>query len=583
MKSKKILLIEDQEEQRVALAEIFRMLGFEVISPNSLSEARHLTTQNWEEINVGVIDMDLKEWDESKITGAELIIEIRKTKQTEKNTASPEFIVLTAHSNVPYYRFALELGVAAYLPKNESGNRDYQLTNEPSYANILRYIRVLALRHALRPEHPDIEMAISRIAAISPNQTEAVIKFCEEVLAPELKSCLGTPFLILFSDEEKTQVCCHLDGLPVDNHDFFHTLQALSHNEGNVVNPFVLNSELLKHTLQSTDIPEVLFEKLNGAAFLPLTLKQNLRLSLVILQQDESETVPIVEDAVTLCRLLGQHLKPTLIEHIITILSQWNKLRTMMHNTSQLCLLFGQEQKNILRRINFAEELPSILPQLQVLARDLYSTGETLTYIMESSNDSPSLNEESVAEFVKERWNEIADVEFFDIFQIQDSEYKVQVESDDFYIIISRLLQWLAKRRKETPSDIKPVIKVSCSETEDWNEIIFEDRSFRLSRRLRDELFLPFSQSIPLPFERISKSNDVKDSGLYLPLYLVKMLVEGKYGGWVEDRSDEIESEYGNKILVRFPKVVQISAKPGFDISESEAKHQRTLSSAGSI
>jgi hypothetical protein len=44
------------------------------------------------------------------------------------------------------------------------------------------------------------------------------------------------------------------------------------------------------------------------------------------------------------------------------------------------------------------------------------------------------------------------------------------------------------------------------------------------------------------------------DLGTYFPLYLVKMLVEGRYHGLLKDQSDEITAHpYGHRIVMQLP------------------------------
>lgn len=574
MKPKKILLIEDFVNQRLAFEEFLEGRGFEVISPGTADEAHKLTAQHWEEIAVALIDMRLDKWNESNLTGAKILLDVRADKQAEKIYRMPEVIVLSAYAEIEFYRLALDLRVAAYILKNEDNTNklpsapvtgsslefgDDQFFQNPelverNYKKVINHVRALTLRHSLQPERPEIESAISRLAATSLSQAEAVIRFCKEILAPELEICLGAPFFILFTNEGRTEMFCGPSEFPSGYHDFYHTLQAIAHSQGNSIE--ALESERLKREAPSSKVTNEMYEILNGAAFVPLTVNNELRLSLGVIQEKVSDVVPIPENAESLCRVLSQHLKPTLIEHIINILSQWNKLRTMMHNTSQLCLLFGQEQKKILQKIKDSSELPLVSSQLQTLADDLYATGEILNYIGFSTDIVSSDSSESVAEIVKERWAEVSGEKLAESLQIEGNCY-VQVDFDDLYLIVTRLLQWFVRRANETPSALESMVRVRCSETEDWCEIVFEDSSFRLSPRLRAELFLPFSQAISLPFEDTTAlfEDKISNAGLYLPLYLTKMLVEGKYRGWVEDRSEDIEGPFGNRILVRFPKL----------------------------
>jgi hypothetical protein len=110
------------------------------------------------------------------------------------------------------------------------------------------------------------------------------------------------------------------------------------------------------------------------------------------------------------------------------------------------------------------------------------------------------------------------------------------------------VLQWLVQRRNQTPPDIKQQINVHCDESNALTSITFEDCSHRLPHKLREQLFMPFSISA-IPQEGTKLSGP----GLYLPLFLAKMLVEEKYGGWLDDRSDEISSTLGHRLVMSFP------------------------------
>jgi hypothetical protein len=129
-------------------------------------------------------------------------------------------------------------------------------------------------------------------------------------------------------------------------------------------------------------------------------------------------------------------------------------------------------------------------------------------------------------------------------------------------IAISRLLHWFAQRRPLTPFDKEPLISIKCSEAAAGPTIIFEDRSQRLNKKLRADMFAPFTQAVPIPFESgvehfdSSETGEFKHAGRYLPLYLAKMLVEGRYHGTLEDRSDDDDLKdlsYRHRIVMKFP------------------------------
>jgi len=146
----------------------------------------------------------------------------------------------------------------------------------------------------------------------------------------------------------------------------------------------------------------------------------------------------------------------------------------------------------------------------------------------------------------------------------------IEADRRDLEVAVSRLLYWLAQRRAATPVDEAPLVTVQCRDDSDGLTVIFEDKSQRLHEKLRLEMFAPFSQAIEIPFGfeamTISESDtgaqfagDEKDRNLgrYLPLYLAKMLVEGRYHGRLEDRSDDEDiknKSYGHRIMMQFPR-----------------------------
>jgi DNA-binding NarL/FixJ family response regulator len=190
MNNKTVLIIEDKEAQRLALKESLELREFSVEEAGDVATARDLISKLGKKIDVMVLDLQLEDPDYPEVTGAHLGIEAMKAMK-KLHAQSPEFLINTAYSEVIYYELALELGVAAYLHKNTSQNR------------IIQHIRGLALRRALSVENPEMAGKIRSIAESSRNQLEAVKQFCSEILIPEFKSCMGTPFILLLRDKER--------------------------------------------------------------------------------------------------------------------------------------------------------------------------------------------------------------------------------------------------------------------------------------------------------------------------------------------------------------------------------------------
>lgn len=567
MRKKRVLIIEDRDRQRVALHESLAVRGFEVYSAGRVSQARQLAEEHWNELDVVILDMRLEDPDEPETTGADIGIEFRD----KKGGFPPEFLIYSAYAEIDYYRLALKLGVAAYLPK--TGDNQVDVIKPDNRLDVIRHVRILALRRALDGENPITTNKVAQIAAISQTRAEAIVTFCQNVLRPEFESCLGAPFVILFSEGNNTQNCANNAGLPLGGSGFYHTLQALAHGRGNVTEPFVLEVGELE---TPTDVEAArLYERMNHSAFVPLPISHNFKLSVGILQESESTHTPVPEDAKALCKVIAQYLRPTVFENMLSIWSQWTELRTTRSSMARACLFVGQELEDMLPSREGGEVSVSqdSLDRLWDLSADLNDTGQLLAHL-ESKRWNEKSEPISLREVAEMTWGWITQAE-------KTPEGSFNVEGDcilkadrgDLEIAISRLLHWFAQRRPLTPFDEVPLVSVKCSETDTGPTIIFEDRSQRLNKKLRAEMFAPFAQAVPVPVPFGSEvepleSNETaretspfedgrKHAGRYLPLYLAKMLVEGRYHGTLEDHSDEGDLKdlpYRHRIVMQFPR-----------------------------
>ena len=558
MAKKKVLIIEDNEQQRVSLHESLEVRGFTVYSAGRVAEARELAEKHWEDLDVTILDMRLEDPDEPTITGADIGIEFRRAK----SSFPPESLIYSAYSEIDFYRLALKLGVAVYLSKQEDDLMD-----------VIRHVRVLALRRALNGENPATADKVARVAALSQSRSEAIVKFCQGILKPEFESCLGASFVVLFSEGNTTQNCADNADLPPGSNPFYHTVQALAHGKGNLTEPFILEVSQLEAPIN----PEMtrLYEKLNMAAFVPLSISQDFRLSIGILQDRESEKYRVPEDAKALCKVLAQYLRPTVFENMLSIWSQWTELRTTRYNTAKLCLFVGQEVKDILP-IQGGDELSlteDSLGRLWNLADDLTDTGQLLAHLENIRWDENSrlVHAREIAETSWE-WIVQAEGKSGKGFTIE-GDCTIKADRGDLEIAMSRLLHWFAQRLEHTPFDIEPLVSVKCLEDAAGPTIIFEDRSQRLNTKLRENMFAPFTQAVPVPLTyQVEKARQDaaetaledtataetrrKHAGRYLPLYLAKMLVEGRYHGTLEDHSDDEDLKdrsYGHRIVMQFP------------------------------
>jgi len=190
-REKRVLIVEDREVQRVALQIALENRGFSVYGAGTVATARATAQELRENLDVVVLDMRLEDPEDPEVTGADLGIEILSTPARWY----PEFLIHSAFSEHFYYNLALRLGAAAYLSKVERSTE------------LIHHIRALSLRSGLNPERLNLSGTFQRIAETSTSSLGAVISFCEEVLGPELHSCLGTPWALFVSNSEGTWCC----------------------------------------------------------------------------------------------------------------------------------------------------------------------------------------------------------------------------------------------------------------------------------------------------------------------------------------------------------------------------------------
>lgn len=236
-----------------------------------------------------------------------------------------------------------------------------------------------------------------------------------------------------------------------------------------------------------------------------------------------------------------------MLENLISVWSQLTEFRVTRTNTAKLCVRVGQEIND-----GLMTDGPEGLQRLGELADDLDVTGQYLTHL--ANQKWPDKCERvSIREMVEDTWELISRPEgHLPKKPNIQGDCKVWAQRRDVQMIVSRLLQWLAYRSEATPVNIEPEVKIECKTSGGCATVIFEDNSERLPRELRADLFAPFTQTISTPFPTIEGSNP--RTGRYLPLYLAKMLVEGRYLGRLEDRSDEIKGQsYGHRIRMQLP------------------------------
>lgn len=551
-----ILYIENDEPQGKALKKAIELRGFNAEVAGNVQTARSLIDKLKDQLDVLVLDMRLEDPEWPQMTGADVAIEFYSAQMSWP----PEFLVLSAYSKVDYFKLALKLGVASYLDKSESRQED-----------VIRHIRALTLRRSLSAKRPNAAEQIEVIVETSKNRSEAVVTFCQKVLAENFRNSLGVPFVLLLTQNNQTQYCAGDVDWP-QSLCVYEMIQALTFSHLGSGEPFVINANEVPSP--NDPVEKEVLAKLHNAAFLPLSITRNLLLSVGILNADPAE-YPLAEKPKEMANVLAKYLESAVLELFLTILTLWaereTKRKELIRITSEVCLYVGQEQISILQKERNANsdwiQSPAF-ENLYALSTDLRATGNVLNSLRRSSitKDGKPSSHDSVKmpEFIQEVWNDLDDRIPKDRLKVK-GECVVHAEQEDLLIIVSRLLQWFAQRLDPEPvphpEDIEPAIKVSCYDRSEHSEMIFEDRSRRLDKILRDRLFDPFAETVTA----FSGDPSLKDTpGLYLPLYLSKMIVEVRYQGVLEDCSDELAGqmneqgeEIGHRFLLRFPKFGQ--------------------------
>jgi DNA-binding NarL/FixJ family response regulator len=537
MQRKTVVVIEDSEVQREALHHALERRDFRAVSAATVDEARRAMEELGEEIDVIVLDMRLEDPSEPAATGADVCIQI----QDRHSDWLPEYLINSAIAQVDYYRLAMRLGAAVYLSKTEA-----------SMADIIRHVRALALRRALRVERTRVAENLRAISDSTKNLSSSLRKLCREVLASEFDACLGAPYVLLLTDESGTRNFATNTDLSTGYEKIYATLQAMTYGITGFSSVYEVSGREIGGLSPPANPAEVkIYERLPGSAFVPLASIRNIRLSLGLLAPLPGE-VKYPEDTAELARVLARYVKTSIVEHLLRILDylESQKKAAILKSTSRLCLLLGKDQKDIVSqgiRTGHIQEDSNTHHKLDIMADDLWEMGTVLANVTDADFGDEYAHVE-IKELVEAAISELNEKMYLRGIRFEvEGSCTVRANRDDMYVAVIRVMQWLAQRKMDTPDGVEPQINVQCLKADGVSQVIFEDRSQRLADKLREQLFMPFSVSLISPAETV-----LRRPAQYLPLYVAKMLIEEKYGGWLDDRSHEIPGDIGHRLVMRF-------------------------------
>jgi DNA-binding NarL/FixJ family response regulator len=549
--AKTVLIIEDDPVVRGSLVKELTYHGFNAKGASNVTEARNLIGELRQQIDVAVLDMSLEDQDHPNLTGADLGREIHKAQPD----GPAEILIFSGHSTTEFYNSAFEVDAAAYIKKGT-----------PSARNLIRHIRTLALRRALSPERKEISESVERIAEISYTHADAIMRFCRQVLAPEIKVCLGVRSVLLLSDSKGTQNCVDDPDLPLGYNHAYEKIQALTFGAIDDQGPFIFEGE----NLSAVNDPQAshIYKTLDGGAFLPLYMTNDLRLSVGILREDKTSN-PLAEEPNMLAGILSSNFRTTTLGHLFSVLSQLTGLNAkreaeknaLLEHTSRFCLYVGQTQLDVLNEAVEKREVvqtSEYFQKLKKLAVDLQATGKEFSQLSNKRNraDASAKTDEkaSVRSVVAKAWKMIEEQHLSGKLELvqRGEDFELAIEEKDLLVAVLRVLQWMAQREDKIPPDVPgQKIEVACVRQEGRVEISFTDQSRRLGNHLRRKLFEPFTQATTTTVDM--ENNGEELPGLYLPLYVAKTLIEVKNGGALEDKTKQLESEQGHRFVMSFP------------------------------
>jgi DNA-binding NarL/FixJ family response regulator len=528
---KSVLILEDEHTLRHKLGDRMRDGGFQVSLAASSSEAREKAAQIEGGPDVCVLDMSLES---DKATGADVGQEIRRCFPDHP----PEFLIYSAHQVADYFKQAIDLDAANYLPK------------EPrNIAAVVRHVRVLAVCRALAGERPGLLAEIDQIASRSQGQAEALMSFLQEIVRPELETSLGAPFLILYSEAGETRSVAGAHGLPAESA-AYAAIQGQLDIQADPSEPLTLDNRVIAaaSSVEDRAAAEVLARLLN-ASFVPLARLGKIRISLGVIQALKSE------NALQLARLLAKHLPATLTRLLLALTREIRRRqRAVLETTSRFCLYVGQEQVSLVDRA--VEEgafdagglVPGMVP-LRRLGEELRAAGELLGEVAMPPAGRRPEDRQAVAMsgLLHDVWEDLL-IDFpglqRELLEVQ-GDCSVLGRPGTLYVAMSRILQWLANRNSELAPDGRPPIQVTCDPRQ--SKILIQDASERLAPEARRRLFSLYSPPTEEEFKKLGRR------GEFLGLYLSKVLIEIENGGNLEDVTESSGRETGHHFSIRFP------------------------------
>ena len=545
----KILHLEDSETQRIVVQSELELRGYLVRSPGSISEARSLFENEGDTFDVVILDMNLNGYEDCQgESGVRLAVEYLRAN---RRLPRPEFLVLSAYQTIEAMTTALQLGIAAYLSKNEA-----------SLECLISHVRVLALRHALSNARSGFAKDVDSIILTSSDEIDALLKFSRDRLVPAMNSSLGLPFFLLLTKQNTEELDRRVEtvyiggstGWPTVS-SYYDVLQGFAYGNANDPKPVPILEGLLPAAVAPRD--QEVYERLKDGALIPIALSNDLLLSIFLAETNQSSAVR--ESPAELGPIITQYFRSfilsTLLEIVVKARERSVRQKTILTETARFCLLLGQQQKESIKEMAALDSenpmaFTKTLTKLRSTAEELYRTGTLLKELTESGSTSTD-GSVSLLEVTQDVWNELKRLEITErtSLRLPASDCSINMAKDDLWLLLITLFQWFGQRRDTTPENVEQEIKVNCCHDGNMVQLVLEDCSTKLFTPLRARLFEPWM----ITSSNVKEAEAISTHGLSFAMYLAKAIVEFKYGGQLLDSSDEIHGELGHRFVVSLP------------------------------
>lgn len=537
-------MVEDTRSVRGSLAKSLKQYGFRADTAENISEAQEIIQRSPYPYDVAVLDILLQARPDFRATGIDLGRYLRKTQPE----LPPEIVIFSGNYDREYYSNAIDLAVSEYIGKDEG----------LPVKTIVSRIGTWALRRSLNPVRSEIGARVEEIAQQDLDMTTAIKKLCTEVIKPEVDASLHVPTVFLLSDRNGTQNVIPGHRLPAGYSDAYTRIQEATFKK-NGDGPFTFQSDVLENVEASAEF----HERLNGSSFIHLHEEGDFRLSVGILKIDQEKMFAGESNPQELATLLEERFRPPvmkLLRYLARIEAAVARAerKTLLEHTSRFCMFVGQTQLDALSEAVENKEIDpnnKCFQKLRRLAQDLNATGNEFSQLSFSSTPVDPKVQVSARAVVDKSWEMIKDQELVENLGIkhEGKDVKLPIAEQDLFTAVLRLLQWMAQRQDRMPGDVAdPRIEVKYSSEGARREIQVRDQSRRLSAPLRRRLFEPFALGGSIVDATQSGAEGDEPTGLYLPLYLAKTIIEVKNNGKLQDKTDELKAPLGHCFAISF-------------------------------